>query len=138
MRCWRADWASGAEGVKEYVGGGFLLLFSPLNQHSGQSCCSGVCFNVTATARIKMNHTSSLNGGVNHPLSLCVCLCVCLWSHVHTTCPGTGSKTQRSLFVSIHIAAVIQNESHVKRRESVIVVRCWRPCDRSMQQLHRI
>lgn len=43
------------------------------NQHSGHSYCSRVCFNVTATAVIWMNHTSSFSRTVNHTLSLCVC-----------------------------------------------------------------
>lgn len=120
VRCWSADWASGGDRVEEYD---FFFLFFKSTLWSLILYCSSV----TAIVRIGMNHTHSLNRGANHTLSLCVCVCV--WSHVHTTCTrqlrSCEQKHGRVLFVSLHIAAVIQNESHVRRPQSLIVLRCW-------------
>lgn len=72
---------------------------SSLNQHSGHSHCSRVCFNVTATARGRMNHSGSLNRRVNHSRCVYMCVSVCVWSHVHTT--SAVSKLQPR-FICFH------------------------------------
>lgn len=97
----------GLRGMQSWSKGFFFTFL--LSQHSGRSCCSRVCFNVTARARIGMTHTGSYNRGVNHTLSVCVC------GHMSASAEEVWAKDSRVLFASIHYAAVIHG-SQVKRK----------------------
>lgn len=105
-------------------------FFLTLNRHSGHLYCSSVRFNVRATVRIGMNHTGSLNRGVNHTLLLwmCVHLQVCVCGHMSTPHAHINWEAVRkiqTIFDLIPFMLLQQMNHNTRQPESWIVMRWW-------------